>query len=128
MSDILSKEELDALLTEVRRDEPEDELAVAPEVAAPPLASVAPEPPNLRLILEIPVEVRVELGRTRMTVHEVLQLGQGSVIELDRLANDAIDLTLNGRALAQGDAVVVNENFGMRILEVDSVRDRIRKL
>ncbi len=128
MSDILSKEELDALLSEVRRDEPEEDLPDAPAVLAPTPAVEAPEPPNLRLILEIPVELRVELGRTRMTVHEVLQLGQGSVIELDRLANDAIDLTLNGRAMAQGDAVVVNENFGMRILEVDSVRDRIRKL
>jgi flagellar motor switch protein FliN/FliY len=130
MSDILSKEELDALLSEVRRDEPEDELPAAPPTPtpAPETAAPAPEPPNLRLILEIPVELRVELGRTRMTVHEVLQLGQGSVIELDRLANDPIDLTLNGRAMAQGDAVVVNENFGMRILEVDSVRDRIRKL
>jgi flagellar motor switch protein FliN/FliY len=124
MSDILSKEELDALLHEVRDEEEE-----APP--APPAAeTVAPEPlpPNLPLLLEIPVEVRVELGRTRMTVHEILQLGQGSVLELNRLANELIDLTLNGRIVAQGDAVVVNENFGMRVLEVDSVRERIKKL
>lgn len=121
MSDIVSKEELSALLSEVRRDDDEP-------VAEPAAAVVDVPPPNLELILEIPVEVRVELGRSRMTVHEILQLGQGSVIELNRLANALIDLTLNGRVVAQGDAVVVNENFGLRVLEVDSVRDRIRKL
>lgn len=161
MSDILSQEELDALLQEVRKDEededdeapqtgaeataagaeasataePSPEDAAAPAATGPtesqagaPAPAIETESPNLALILAIPVEVQVELGRARMTVHEILQLGQGSVIELDRMANDLIDLTLNGRVVAQGDAVVVNENFGLRVLEVASVRDRIRKL
>jgi flagellar motor switch protein FliN/FliY len=76
----------------------------------------------------LPLDLSVELGRTRMTVHELLQLGQGSVIELNRMASDLIDLTVNGRVIAHGEAVVVNESFGFRVAEVDSLRDRIKKL
>ena len=105
-----------------------------PSAPAPRSESAAPAPrqrdahANLGLILSIPIDVSVELGRARMSVFDLLQLGQGSVIELPRLASDLIDLTVNEKVMAKGEVVVVNENFGMRVLEVDSVRDRIRNL
>lgn len=138
MADILSQEELDALLSEMEQEDDDDAQPEAPRASAeiPPSPSdrAAPraegpvEERNIELILNIPVLLQVELGRTRMTVHELLQLGQGSVLELQRLASDLIDLTINDHVVAQGEAVVVNENFGFRVVEVDSVRERIRKL
>ncbi|MSP70744.1 MAG: flagellar motor switch protein FliN [Myxococcales bacterium] len=142
MSDILSQEELDALLAQVRSQDDSDEEQHEPELgplstAAPPMREAksgsygvahAVGDPSLNLILAIPLELSVELGRTRMSVHELLQLGQGSVIELDRMATDLIDLTVHGRVIATGEAVVVNESFGFRVAEVDSVQQRINKL
>lgn len=134
MADILSQDELDALLTEMQIEDNLDEpveAASAAEIDPAPVVERRPEAAgrkNIELILNLPVNLSVELGRTRMTVGDMLQLGQGSVIELQRMANDLIDLTINAHVLAQGEAVVVNENFGFRVVEVDSVRDRIRKL
>jgi len=145
MSDILSQEELDALLAQVRQQEqdqgpganepapPPRAMAAAPSPAraaapGPAPAAVHDEGSNLELILNLPLELSVELGRTRMTLHELLQLGQGSVIELNRMASDHIDLTVHGRVIANGEAVVVNESFGFRVHAVDSVQARIKKL
>lgn len=138
VADILSQEELDALLSEMEQEdddaaEPEAprasaEIPPSPMDRATPRAEGPEEERNIDLILNLPVLLQVELGRTRMTVHELLQLGQGSVLELHRLASDLIDLTINDHVVAQGEAVVVNENFGFRVVEVDSVRERIRKL
>ncbi len=141
MSDILSQDELDALLAQVRQQEaerPQDaaaDLEARSRPAVPASTRFAEEQafsdadgPNLPIILRLPLELSVELGRTRMTVHELLQLGQGSVIELNRMASDLIDLTVNGRVIAQGEAVVVNESFGFRVAVVDPVRERIKKL
>ena len=83
---------------------------------------------NVEMILNIPVHVQVEIGRTKLPVGEILNLCQGSVVELDHLASDMIDLTVNNRVVAHGEAVVINENFGLRVLEVESVVERIRKL
>ena len=83
---------------------------------------------NVEVLLNLPVDVRVEIGRAKVAIVDLLNLCQGTVIELDHLASDMIDLTMNDKIVAQGEAVVVNENFGIRILEVDSVRDRIMKL
>ena len=80
------------------------------------------------MILALPVQARVEIGRTRLPVGEILNLCQGSVLELDHLASDLLDLTVNNQVVARGEAVVVNENFGIRVLNVDSVEARIRKL
>ncbi len=140
MADILSQEELDALLTQMRPEDGPDESAnveagEAGESSQTEAASApGPSAPrgineeNLQMILNIPLDVRVEIGRARMLIGEILELCQGSVIELDHLASDMIDLTINDKVIAQGEAVVVNENFGLRVLEVDSVGDRIRKL
>ena len=80
------------------------------------------------MLLNLPVEVRVEVGRAKVPVVDLLNLCQGSVVELEQLASELINLTVNDKVVAQGEAVVINENFGMRVLEVDSIRERIKKL
>lgn len=132
MADILSQEELDALLSQMK-EEPGEEAVEADgsdEIEHAPLApkSNSTGASNLDMLLALPVEVRVELGRARVSVAEILGFCQGSVVELNNPAGDLIHLTMNDRVVALGEAVVVNENFGIRISEVDSVRERIAKL
>lgn len=89
-----------------------------------------PENPSRRLdmLLDVPLEVGVELGRTRMTIQDLLQLGPGSVIELDKVAGEALDILVNGRLVARGEAVVVNDKFGVRITDIVSPQERIQRL
>ncbi len=89
-----------------------------------------PETPSRRLdmLLDVPLEVGVELGRTRMTIQDLLQLGPGSVIELDKVAGEALDILVNGRLVARGEAVVVNDKFGVRITDIVSPQERIQRL
>lgn len=84
--------------------------------------------PNLDVILEIPVTVSMEIGRTRMNIRNLLQLNQGSVVELDRLAGEPMDVLVNGTLIAHGEVVVVNEKFGIRLTDVISPADRLKKL
>ena len=83
---------------------------------------------NVGMVLNLPMKAQVEIGRAKLAVSEILRLCQKSVIELDHMASDLIDLTVNDKVVAQGEAVVVNESFGFRVLEVESVRERIKKL
>ncbi len=83
---------------------------------------------NLDLILDIPLKVSVELGRTRMLVSDLLNLGQGSVIELNKLAGEAMEVLVNDRIVAKGEAVVVNEKFGIRLTDIVSQKERVEKL
>ncbi len=83
---------------------------------------------NLESILEIPVTLSIEIGRSRMTIRELLQLNQGSVVELDRLAGEPIDVLVNGTLVAHGEVVVINEKFGIRLTDVISASERVRKL
>jgi flagellar motor switch protein FliN/FliY len=83
---------------------------------------------KLDLILDIPLRVSVELGRTRMLVNDLLQLGQGSVIELNKLAGDPLEVLVNDKLIARGEVVVVNEKFGIRLTDVISPIERIEKL
>ncbi len=83
---------------------------------------------NLDVILDVPVTVSMEIGRTRLSIRNLLQLNQGSVVELDRLAGEPMDVLVNGTLIAQGEVVVVNEKFGIRLTDVISPADRIRKL
>jgi flagellar motor switch protein FliN/FliY len=83
---------------------------------------------RLDMLLDVPLEVNVELGRTRMTIQDLLQLGPGSVIELDKVAGDALDILINGRLVARGEAVVVNDKFGIRITDIVSPQERIQRL
>ncbi|RYM07174.1 flagellar motor switch phosphatase FliY [Sporolactobacillus sp. THM7-7] len=83
---------------------------------------------NLDLLMDIPLDVSVELGRTRKTVKEVLEIGPGSIIELDKLAGESIDILVNQKYVAKGEVVVVDENFGIRITEILNHYDRIKDL
>lgn len=83
---------------------------------------------NLDLILDIPLKVTVELGRTRMVVSELLNLGQGSVIELSKLAGEPMEVLVNNKLVARGEAVVVNEKFGVRLTDIISPTERVEQL
>ena len=83
--------------------------------------------PDLDVILDIPVSISMEVGRTSITIRNLLQLNQGSVIELDRLAGEPLDVLVNGTLIAHGEVVVVNEKFGIRMTDV-SPSERIKKL
>lgn len=83
---------------------------------------------NLNLILDIPLKVTVELGRTKMPVSELLNLTQGSVIELAKLAGEPMEVLVNDKLIARGEAVVVNEKFGVRLTDIISPSERIEQL
>jgi len=87
-----------------------------------------PIPRNMDFLLDVNLQVSVEVGRTRMTIQDLLQLGQGSVIELTKLAGEALDIYINGRLVARGEAVIVNEKFGVRITDIISQQDRVTSL
>jgi flagellar motor switch protein FliN/FliY len=83
---------------------------------------------NLDMILDIPVTVSVELGRSRMIVKDLLSLGQGAVIELEKLAGETLEILVNGRLIAKGEAVVVNEKFGVKLTDILSPGERVSSL
>jgi flagellar motor switch protein FliN/FliY len=83
---------------------------------------------NLDLILDIPLKVTVELGRTKMVVSDLLNLGQGSVIELGKLAGEPMEVLVNDKLVARGEAVVVNEKFGVRLTDIISPAERVEQL
>lgn len=83
---------------------------------------------NLDFILDIPLKVTVELGRTSIIIKDLLQLGQGSVLELDKLAGEPLEILVNGKLVAKGEVVVVNEKFGIRLTDIISPIERIETL
>lgn len=83
---------------------------------------------NLDVVLDIPVTIAMEIGRTKMSIRNLLQLNQGSVVELDRLAGEPMDVLVNGTLVAHGEVVVVNEKFGIRLTDVISPAERIKNL
>lgn len=85
-------------------------------------------PQNLDMILDIPVQLTVELGRTKIAIRNLLQLAQGSVVELDGLAGEPMDVLVNGCLIAQGEVVVVNDKFGIRLTDIITPAERIRRL
>lgn len=90
--------------------------------------SMAKTDTNLDVILDIPVTISMEIGRTELPIHSLLQLNQGSVIELDRLAGEPMDVLINGTLIAHGEVVVINEKFGIRLTDVISPAERVKKL
>lgn len=108
----------------------------APAAFAPPRAQfeqLTPSagggaPNNIDMILDIPVNLTVELGRTKLAIRSLLQLAQGSVVELDGLAGEPMDVLVNGCLIAQGEVVVVNDKFGIRLTDIISPSERIRRL
>ena len=83
---------------------------------------------NLDVILDVPVEVSMEIGSTRMNIRNLLQLNQGSVVELDRLAGEPLNVKVNGTLIAHGEVVVVNEKFGIRLTDIISPAERVKRL
>ena len=83
---------------------------------------------RLDLLLDVPLDIAVELGRARMSIQDLLTLGPGSVIELDKIAGEALDILVNDRLVARGEAVVVNDKFGIRITDIVSQSERIARL
>lgn len=83
---------------------------------------------DLDFILDIPLDVSAELGRTKLLINELLQLGQGSVIELNKLAGEPLEIYVNGKLVARGEAVVINEKFGVRLTDIISPIERVKQL
>jgi flagellar motor switch protein FliN/FliY len=83
---------------------------------------------DINMILDIPVQLTVELGRTRIPIKHILQLAQGSVVELDALAGEPMDVLVNGYLIAQGEVVVVNDKFGIRLTDIVTPSERMRRL
>ena len=113
------------------------EVAFAAESVAPAeFSKFAPTPQglaagpgnDLNMILDIPVQLTVELGRTRIPIKHILQLGQGSVVELETLAGEPMDVLVNGFLIAQGEVVVVNDKFGIRLTDIVTPSERMRRL
>ena len=92
------------------------------------MSSSQKEIPNLDFILDIPLEVSVELGRTKMLISDLLQLGQGSVIELTKLAGEPLEVLVNQKMVARGEVVVVNEKLGIRLTDISSPVERVKQL
>ncbi|MDQ8733350.1 flagellar motor switch phosphatase FliY [Paenibacillus sp. LHD-38] len=89
---------------------------------------IQPDETNLNLLLDIPLKVTVELGRTQKQIKDILELSQGSIIELDKLAGEPVDILVNNKLIAKGEVVVIDENFGVRVTDIVSQWDRIQKL
>jgi flagellar motor switch protein FliN len=109
--------------------------ATAPASAAAPASfpsldggGAAPAPKNIDFILDIPMQVTVQVGSTKMIIRELLQLGQGSVIELEKLAGEPMEVLVNNKLVARGEVVVVNEKFGIRLTDVISAAERVQQL
>ena len=86
------------------------------------------EPANLEAILDIPVSLSVQIGQTKISIKNLLQLNQGSVVELERLAGEPLDVMVNNTLVAHGEVVVVNEKYGIRLTDIVSTHERVKKL
>ena len=108
--------------------EPEKPKAEGPKPF--PMTSVPSSAPgvegNIEMLMDVPLNVRVELGRTRMYVEDILKLGDGAVVELDKLAGDPVDVLVNDKLVARGEILVLNENFCVRITEIVDAKERAK--
>jgi flagellar motor switch protein FliN/FliY len=134
-NDVMSEDEIANLINSMTGGEqqaPVEEVQPVPQtqVYTPQFSSIQPSPPprNLDLILDIPLQVSVVLGRTKQPIKDVLNIGPGSVVELEALADEPVEILVNGTLVAEGDVVVVNENFGVKITNIISPEERIKRL
>jgi len=109
-------------------NEQEEATAVPPDNLRESAVEGTIENEKLDVILDIPVALSMEVGRTKIPIRNLLQLTQGSVVELDRLAGEPLDVMVNGTLIAHGEVVVVNEKYGIRLTDVMSPHERIQKL
>ncbi len=122
-----------ALAAQTAASQPAPAAALASAAAAKVFQPLSGEPTevaktDIDMILDIPVQMTAELGRTRITIKNLLQLAQGSVVELDGLAGEPMDVLINGYLIAQGEVVVVNDKFGIRLTDIITPSERIHKL
>jgi flagellar motor switch protein FliN/FliY len=110
---VAANEELDGQITADEAENPSESI---------------PEERELDFILDIPLELSVELGKTRMLVNDLLQLGQGSIVELNKLAGEPLEVYINRKLVARGEVVVVNEKFGVRLTDIVSPMERVKSL
>lgn len=125
MEDESEKEDFDALedIEDIDAAEGDEELDEEVEATTP-----SGETKSLDLILDIPLTVTVELGRSKMLINDLLQLGQGSVIELTKLVGEPLEVLVNQKLVARGEVVVVNEKFGVRLTDIVSPMERVQSL
>ena len=109
---------------------PESGASSPPVASFPPVdnGGAVPAQKNLDFILDIPMQVTVQVGSTKMAIRELLQLGQGSVVELEKLAGEAMEVLVNNKLIARGEVVVVNEKYGIRLTDVISTVERVQQL
>ena len=126
----VGQDDIDALLAADAATAPAGNRLAMEEFGSVPKNNdpVSLDGPNLDVILDIPVSISMEVGSTEINIRNLLQLNQGSVIELDRLAGEPLDVLVNGTLIAHGEVVVVNEKFGIRLTDVISPSERIKKL
>jgi len=117
-------------LNEQAESEAEDVLSATSAASFDELtdSSMAGSDVNLDVVLDIPVNLSMEIGRTKISIRNLLQLNQGSVVELERLAGEPMDVLVNGTLIARGEVVVVNEKFGIRLTDIISPAERVKKL
>jgi flagellar motor switch protein FliN/FliY len=116
------------LIAQQMLEQNEKEQAAMAAAAAMPVPAVAANDAKLEVILDVPVTLTLEVGRARLPIRSLLQLAQGSGVELERAAGDPLDVYVNGTLIAHGEVVVVNDKFGIRLTDVISPAERIRKL
>jgi flagellar motor switch protein FliN/FliY len=109
-------------------EELQQELERVANAAGQVSLSAGGEGRTLDFLLDVTLQITVEVGRARMTIQDLLQLGQGSVFELEKLAGEPLDIYLNGKQVARGEAVIVNDKFGVRLTDIISPEDRVESL
>jgi flagellar motor switch protein FliN len=100
----------------------------SPETAAAPVASQPKTPKSLDLLLDVPVNVTVELGRKKMSISDLIELTKGATIELEKAAGELLDVRVNDQLVARGEAVIINDKFGVRLTEIASRSERVQQL
>jgi flagellar motor switch protein FliN len=125
MSDEENTEPVDDAWAEAMNEQADAESASFNEVSDDSISGLDV---NLDVVLDIPVNISMEIGRTKISIRNLLQLNQGSVVELDRLAGEPMDVLVNGTLIARGEVVVVNEKFGIRLTDIISPAERVKKL
>ncbi len=121
-------EELEAATREAQAGQDNEDFKQVEAKQLNDTSSGSPGDVKLDVILDIPVTVAMEIGRTQLSIRNLLQLNQGSIVELDRLAGEPMDVLVNGTLVAHGEVVVVNDKFGIRLTDVISPADRIKNL
>ena len=126
-NDAIADDWAQALQEQSTKGATDDLAAGAPHFDASPSSAVN-SPNDISMVLDIPVQLSVELGRTKVPIKYILQLAQGSIVELDALAGEPMDVLVNGYLIAQGEVVVVNEKFGIRLTDIVTPSERLRRL